>query len=170
MFRSVDTISLCVEHNGNIKVWQVGSRHESDHRVPLVRTNQAHAKRDCLRSVASRAAARAEGRTGGRRKSLDAVWRREITESVLSGRKTGAEVVRLYDLSQSKASLIVAAHRAAAVPPAQLDRYLSRRTGRMARWHDDGCFHPSNGRDSWRHRPTSGTPCVTTRSDATIST
>jgi DNA invertase Pin-like site-specific DNA recombinase len=36
------------------------------------------------------AAARAEGRIGGRRKKLDSDKRREIAESVISGRKTGA--------------------------------------------------------------------------------
>ena len=39
------------------------------------------------RTSAGLAAARAEGRIGGRRKKLDAAKRREIAESVMSGRK-----------------------------------------------------------------------------------
>jgi DNA invertase Pin-like site-specific DNA recombinase len=42
------------------------------------------------RTTAGLAAARAEGRIGGRRKKLDASKRREIAESVVSGRKSGA--------------------------------------------------------------------------------
>jgi DNA invertase Pin-like site-specific DNA recombinase len=65
------------------------------------------------RTSAGLAAARAEGRVGGRRKKLDAVKRREIAESVLSGRKSGAEMARLYGVSPSTVSRIVAHHRAA---------------------------------------------------------
>jgi DNA invertase Pin-like site-specific DNA recombinase len=53
------------------------------------------------------AAARAEGRAGGRRKKLDAAKRREIAESVVSGRKSGAEMARLYGVSQPTVSRIV---------------------------------------------------------------
>ena len=56
------------------------------------------------------AAARAEGRVGGRRKKRDAK-RREIAESVISGRKTGAEMARLYNVSAPTVSRIVSAHR-----------------------------------------------------------
>jgi transposase-like protein len=56
-------------------------------------------------------AARAEGRIGGRRKKLDATKRRDIAESVISGRKSGAEMARLYGVSQPTVSRIVAAHR-----------------------------------------------------------
>ena len=65
------------------------------------------------RTSAGLAAARAEGRVGGRRKKLDAAKRREIAESVLSGRKSGAEMARLYGVSPSTVSRIVAHHRAA---------------------------------------------------------
>jgi len=51
------------------------------------------------RTSAGLAAARAEGRIGGRRKKLDPAKRREIAESVISGRKTGAEMARLYNIS-----------------------------------------------------------------------
>jgi DNA invertase Pin-like site-specific DNA recombinase len=47
------------------------------------------------RTSAGLADARAEGRVGGRRPKLDAARRREIAKSVISGRKTGAEMVRL---------------------------------------------------------------------------
>jgi DNA invertase Pin-like site-specific DNA recombinase len=63
------------------------------------------------RTSAGLAAARAEGRVGGRRKKLDAAKRREIAESVTSGRKSGAEMARLYGVSQPTVSRIVAAHR-----------------------------------------------------------
>jgi DNA invertase Pin-like site-specific DNA recombinase len=64
------------------------------------------------RTSAGLAAARAEGRVGGRRKKLDPAKRREIAESVISGRKTGAEMARLYNVSAPTVSRIVAAHRA----------------------------------------------------------
>jgi DNA invertase Pin-like site-specific DNA recombinase len=57
------------------------------------------------------AQARAEGRVGGRRRKLDLNKRREIAESVLSGRKTGADMARLYDISEPTVSRIVAEHR-----------------------------------------------------------
>ena len=63
------------------------------------------------RTSAGLAAARAEGRIGGRRKKLDTAKRREIAESVLSGRKTGAEMARLYDVSQPTVSRIVAEYQ-----------------------------------------------------------
>jgi DNA invertase Pin-like site-specific DNA recombinase len=65
------------------------------------------------RTSAGLAAARAAGRVGGRRKKLDAAKRREIAESVLSGRKSGAEMARLYSISQPTVSRIVAQHRMA---------------------------------------------------------
>ena len=55
--------------------------------------------------------ARAEGRIGGRRKKLDPKKRREIAESVLPGRKSRAEMARLYDVSEPTVSRIVAEHR-----------------------------------------------------------
>jgi DNA invertase Pin-like site-specific DNA recombinase len=64
------------------------------------------------RTSAGLAAARAEGRVGGRRKKLDAAKRREIAESVISGRKSGADMARLYGVSQPTVSRIVAAYLA----------------------------------------------------------
>ena len=63
------------------------------------------------RTSAGLAAARAEGRIGGRRKKLDPKKRLEIAESVISGRKSAAEMSRLYEISQPTVSRIVAAHR-----------------------------------------------------------
>ena len=68
------------------------------------------------RTSAGLAAARAKGRVGGRRKKLDAAQRREIAEIVITGRKTGADMARLYGVSQPAVSRIVAAHRINAVP------------------------------------------------------
>ncbi len=65
------------------------------------------------RTSAGLAAARAEGRIGGRRPKLDAAKRREIAESVISGRKTGAEMARLFGISGPTVSRIVAQHRTA---------------------------------------------------------
>ena len=63
------------------------------------------------RTSAGIAIARAEGRVGGRRKKLDPVKRREIAESVISGRKSAADMARLYNVSQPTVSRIVAQHR-----------------------------------------------------------
>ncbi|MDA8252724.1 MAG: recombinase family protein [Rhodospirillales bacterium] len=65
----------------------------------------------CERTSAGLAVARAEGRIGGRRKKLDAAKRREIAESVITGRKSGADMARLYNISQPAVSRIVAHHR-----------------------------------------------------------
>ncbi len=59
------------------------------------------------RTKAGLEAARAEGRVGGRPKKLDAARRREIVESVLSGRKTGAEMARLFGISPATVSRMV---------------------------------------------------------------
>ena len=65
------------------------------------------------RTSAGLAQARIEGRIGGRRRKLDAKKRREIADSVISGRKSGAEMARLYDVSEPTVSRIVAEHRRA---------------------------------------------------------
>src|SRR3546814_7401347 len=52
------------------------------------------------RTSAGLAQARAEGRIGGRRRKLGDKQRREIAESVTSGRKSGAEMARLYGVSE----------------------------------------------------------------------
>ena len=63
------------------------------------------------RTSAGLAQARAEGRVGGRRPKLGDKQRSEIAESVLSGRKTGAEMARLYRVSQPTVSRIVSVRR-----------------------------------------------------------
>ncbi len=57
--------------------------------------------------------ARALQAAGCRRKKLDAAKRREIAESVITGRKSGAEMARLYNISPPTLSRIVAQHRMA---------------------------------------------------------
>ena len=63
------------------------------------------------RTSAGLAQARLEGRLGGRRRKLDDKKRREIAESVVAGRKSGAEMARLYDVSEPTVSRIVAEYR-----------------------------------------------------------
>lgn len=64
------------------------------------------------RTSAVLAAARAEGRIGGRRKKLDAAKRREIADSVISGRKSDTEMARLYNICAPTVSPIAfAQHR-----------------------------------------------------------
>jgi len=65
------------------------------------------------RTSAGLAAARAEGRVGGRRRKLDDTKRREIAEAVVSGRKTAAQMARMFGISPPTVSRIVAAHVAA---------------------------------------------------------
>ena len=66
------------------------------------------------RTSAGLAQARAEGRVGGRRRKLGDKQRAEIAESVLSGRKTAAEMARIYNVSQPTVSRIVSEWRTAA--------------------------------------------------------
>lgn len=56
-------------------------------------------------------AARQEGRIGGRRKKLRPDQRTDIAENVLSGRKTGAQMARLYGVSQATVSRIASEAR-----------------------------------------------------------
>jgi transposase-like protein len=49
---------------------------------------------------------------GGRRRKLTTKQRAEIAESVLSGRKSAAEMARLYEVSQPTVSRIIAEVRA----------------------------------------------------------
>jgi DNA invertase Pin-like site-specific DNA recombinase len=59
------------------------------------------------RTRAGLAAARSEGRVGGRRPKLRADQRRDIAENILSGRRTGAQMARLYGVSPATVSRIV---------------------------------------------------------------
>ncbi len=63
------------------------------------------------RTKAGLAAARAEGRVGGRKPKLRDDQCRDIIESVLSERKTGAQMARLYNVSEATISRVVARHR-----------------------------------------------------------
>ena len=56
-------------------------------------------------------AARAEGRIGGRKPKLKEDQRKDIVENVFSERKTGAQMARLYNVSEATISRIVAKHR-----------------------------------------------------------
>lgn len=63
------------------------------------------------RTSAGLAQARAEGRVGGRRRKLTVKQRAEIAESVTSGRKSAAEMARIFGVSQPTVSRILAEHR-----------------------------------------------------------
>jgi DNA invertase Pin-like site-specific DNA recombinase len=63
------------------------------------------------RTNAGLAAARIEGRIGGRRKKLNAAQRADIADNILSGRKTGAEMARLYKVSQPTISRIISEYQ-----------------------------------------------------------
>lgn len=63
------------------------------------------------RTAAGLAAARAEGRIGGRRPKLTAQQRADIVENVRSGRRTAAQMARLYKVSEPTVSRILAADR-----------------------------------------------------------
>src|SRR5689334_20387262 len=99
-FRSITEAIDTTTPTGRMMMQMVGSFAEFERAMIRERTS------------AGLAAARAEGRIGGgRRKKLDPAKRREIAETVISGRKTGAEMARLYNVSQPTVSRIVAAHR-----------------------------------------------------------
>ncbi len=63
------------------------------------------------RTRAGLAQARAEGRVGGRRPKLSPGQRSEIADSVLSGRKSAAQMARVFGVSQPTVSRIVAQRR-----------------------------------------------------------
>ena len=63
------------------------------------------------RTGAGLVAARAEGRIGGRRPKLTVDQRADIADSVLSGRKTAAQMARLYKVSEPTVSRIIATAR-----------------------------------------------------------
>jgi len=68
------------------------------------------------RTQAGLQAARAEGRTGGRPPKLTKQQRQDIADNVLSGRKSGADMARLYSISETAVSRIVSRARQAGVP------------------------------------------------------
>lgn len=63
------------------------------------------------RTMAGLAEARAAGRIGGRRPKLSPVQRGDVVENVVSGRKTAAQMARLYRVSEPTISRILSAAR-----------------------------------------------------------
>lgn len=63
------------------------------------------------RTAAGLAAARAEGRIGGRRPKLTPQQRADVIENVRSGRRTAAQMARLYKVSGPTVSRVLAAAR-----------------------------------------------------------
>jgi DNA invertase Pin-like site-specific DNA recombinase len=63
------------------------------------------------RKAAGLAAARAEGRGAGRPRKLNPAQEREIADNVLSGRKSGGAMARLYNINKGTVSRIVAEYR-----------------------------------------------------------
>jgi len=94
---SIDTTTAA----GRMMMQMVGSFAEFERAMIRERTN------------AGLAQARAEGRVGGRRRKLTDAQHAEIAESVSSGRKSAAEMARLYKVSQPTVSRIVAEGRQA---------------------------------------------------------
>ena len=68
------------------------------------------------RTKAGLEAAAAEGRTGGRPPKLTEQQRQDIADNVLSGRKSGADMARLYSISETTVSRIVSRGRRAHIP------------------------------------------------------
>ena len=63
------------------------------------------------RTSAGLAAARAEGRVGGRRPKLNPEQQADIVENVSSGRWTAAQMARRYEVSEPTVSRLLARHR-----------------------------------------------------------
>ncbi len=63
------------------------------------------------RTKAGLEVARAEGRIGGRKPKLSGDQHKDVVENVTSGRKSQAEMARLYEVSEATISRIVAQHR-----------------------------------------------------------
>ena len=59
---------------------------------------------------------RAAGRIGGRRPKLSPAQRGDVVENVVSGRKTAAQMARLYRVSQPTISRVLAAARTSCPP------------------------------------------------------
>ena len=64
------------------------------------------------RTSAGLAQARKEGRVGGRRPKLHPTQRADVIENVTSGRKSAAQMARLYGVSEATISRILSAARA----------------------------------------------------------
>jgi DNA invertase Pin-like site-specific DNA recombinase len=60
------------------------------------------------RTSAGLEAARAEGRIGGRRPKLTVSQRADVVENVISGRRTAAQMLRPYKVSEATVSRLLA--------------------------------------------------------------
>lgn len=92
---SIDTTTPA----GRMMMQMVGSFAEFERAMIRERTN------------AGLAAARQEGRIGGRRPKLNKDQRQDIIDNVISDRKSGAQMARLYNVSEATVSRIVSHHR-----------------------------------------------------------
>jgi DNA invertase Pin-like site-specific DNA recombinase len=63
------------------------------------------------RTKAGLESARARGRKGGRKPSLNEDQKADIADNVISGRKSGADMARLYKVSQATITRTVAEAR-----------------------------------------------------------
>jgi DNA invertase Pin-like site-specific DNA recombinase len=95
---SIDTTTPA----GRMMMHMVGSFAEFERAMIRERTN------------AGLAEARAAGRIGGRRPKLTPAQRADVVESVISGRKSAAEMARLYRVSEPTISRILSTARALA--------------------------------------------------------
>ena len=66
------------------------------------------------RTSAGLAQARKEGRVGGRRPKLNPTQRADVVDNVTSGRRSAAQMARLYGVSEATISRILSAARAGA--------------------------------------------------------
>jgi DNA invertase Pin-like site-specific DNA recombinase len=92
---SIDTTTPA----GRMMMQMVGSFAEFERAMIRERTN------------AGLAAARQEGRIGGRRPKLNKDQRQDIIDNLISDRKSGAQMARLYNVSEATVSRIVSQHR-----------------------------------------------------------
>ena len=92
---SIDTTSAA----GRMMMQMVGSFAEFEREMIRERTK------------AGLDAARVEGHIGGRKPKLRDDQRRDIIENVISCRKTGAQMARLYGVSEATISRVIAVHR-----------------------------------------------------------
>lgn len=92
---SIDTTTPA----GRMMMQMVGSFAEFERAMIRERTN------------AGLAAARQEGRIGGRRPKLNKDQRQDIIDNIISDRKSGAQMARLYNVSEATVSRIVSQHR-----------------------------------------------------------
>lgn len=69
------------------------------------------------RTKAGLDAARKDGRIGGRRQILTENQRRDVIDNVVSERKSGAQMARLYNVSEATVSRVIAQYRQLTLEP-----------------------------------------------------